>query len=278
MKLARSYPFRSMFVAPKDHVFVHWDLAQAESWVVSRLTRDENMMYSLEHGDIHADTAIDALGLWKPTKGQTRKDIPKNQRYMGKQANHAYAYRMGYKKGAEIINKRSHLPPYITVSTSQTKQHQTGWINYYNIKPWWAEIEEKLSSTRVLINCYGQVRVFYDAWGSPLFNEATAFEPQSTVADHWNGQVHPELGIEGGILGVYEKFIETKELFAIVNQSHDSMKVEVHRDIVGDILIPVTNMLQRPMIVNDQEFTIPVDVEIGERDGEMEEVDLETYA
>ena len=275
MKLESSYAFRSMLVAPKDHVLIQWDLAQAESWIVAHLTDDDNMKYSLKHGDIHTDTAIDALGLWKPAKGEERKNIPKNQRYMGKQANHAYAYRMGFKKGAEIINKRSHLPPYVTVTGSTTKQHQMKWTSYYNVKPWWKQIEDKLSATRMLVNCYGQVRTFYDQWGSALFNEATAFEPQSTVADHWNGQVHPDLGIEGGVLTVYDEFVVARKAIKIVNQAHDSMMAEVHKDIVDDIVMPITLLLRRPLVVNDMEFTIPVDCEIGERNGEFETYKLE---
>ena len=64
-------------------------------------------------------------------------------------------------------------------------------------------------------------------------------------------------------------FVETG-VFKIVNQSHDSIVADVPRECVDDVKEPVKLLLQRPLVVNGEEFTIPVDTEIGEVWGELE--------
>ena len=97
----------------------------------------------------------------------------------------------------------------------------------------------------------------------------TAWEPQSTVAYHANGMVHPELGIKGGFVEVDKQFVVT-DIMKIVNQSHDSIVADVPRNRIDDVKEPVRLLLERPLVVNGEEFTIPVDVEIGEVWGELE--------
>jgi DNA polymerase I-like protein with 3'-5' exonuclease and polymerase domains len=64
-------------------------------------------------------------------------------------------------------------------------------------------------------------------------------------------------------------FVETG-VFKIVNQSHDSIVSDVPREAVDDVKEPVKLLLERPLVINGEEFTIPVDVEIGEVWGELE--------
>jgi len=59
-------------------------------------------------------------------------------------------------------------------------------------------------------------------------------------------------------------------MFKIVNQSHDSIVADVPKVLVDDVKEPVRLLLERPLIVNGEEFTIPVDTEIGEVWGELE--------
>jgi len=59
-------------------------------------------------------------------------------------------------------------------------------------------------------------------------------------------------------------------LIKIINQSHDSIVAEVPNEMVDDVKEPVKLLLQRPLVVNGEEFTIPVDTEIGEVWGELE--------
>ncbi len=258
---------RSMFVAPKDHVLIHWDLAQAESWIVAYLANEENMKRSLKEGDIHLDTAAFALYFCE------REAVTPVMRYMGKQSNHSLSYRMSANRWMQLINKRSDRPPHVTVTLGETKTYHKSWNTYYNLRGWWSEIDHQLSIDRILVTPYGRVRVFFEAWGDDLFKEGTAHVPQSTVADHFDGAIHPDLGIKGGMLEVYNQFVKTN-IFKIVNQGHDSLTAEVHKSLTDDVIEPVTQLIRRPLIVNDEQFTIPVDCAMGEVFGELEEAKL----
>jgi len=264
----RKISIRSQFVASPGCVLIQWDLSKAESWVVAWLSNDYNMKQSLLHGDLHADTAANAL-FHVPLE-----QVTKVMRFTGKKWNHASAYRMGFKKAMAVVNAESDKPPYLVVSLQESKGFSLAWHGYYpNVKnEWWADIEHKAANNnRTLVNTYGVVHIFFERWGDELFKQMTAWEPQSTIAYHMNGMIHPELGIPGGVVEVYKQFV-MKNVFKIVNQSHDSIIADVPKQHVDDVLMPVTNLLRRPLVVNGEEFLIPVDAEMGERWGELEGV------
>jgi len=257
---------RSQFIAPKDHVLIQWDFAKIESWIVAYLADDTNMKYSLQHGDLHTDTAANALFHVEIDQ------VTKVMRYTGKRYNHATAYRMGAKKAMQVINGESDKPPYLVISLQESKDFHLAWHSYYpKIKNvWWREIEEKANDpSRTMVNTYGVVHTFFERWGEELFKQMTAWEPQSTKAYHANGMVHPELGIKGGFTEVDEQFVKTG-ICSIINQCHDSIVAEVPKVLIDDVKEPVKLLLERPLVVNGEEFTIPVDTEIGEVWGELE--------
>lgn len=282
----RKISIRSIFIAPKDKLLVSVDLSQAESWVVAYLSQEMNMQWSLNNSDIHTDTAGALFHPenycqhhWKKLPSEDRECtkcgviIDKTGRYIGKRYNHASSYRMKYPRAAQVINKDSDKPPYVVVTLSESKTYQERWHKRYPgvSQNWWPEIEYKLNQNRTLVTCYGRKRQFFQRWGDELFKEATAFEPQSTVADHFNGAIHPLLGIRGGLLQVYNDLIKpyARER-SIINQSHDSCIVEVPKSDAIDVGYQMQKLIKRPMVIKDVEFTIPVDGEIGERWGELE--------
>ena len=276
---------RSMIKASPGMTLVSCDLSQAESWIVAFRADEPNMKRALQFGDIHTETAGNALfhaGVgcnheWIiKTKGELwtcfhcKREVTKLMRYVGKRYNHASAYRMGAPRAAEVINKDSDKPPYFTVTVRESKIFSNAWHSYYNLKVWWADIERQLNETRSITTCYGRRRIFFGAWGPELLKEATAYEPQSTVADHFNGHIHPELGIRGGLLEIYRQLVKPYADRCIINQSHDSFIAEVPKKDEIEFAAQSKNLLTRPLVVNGNEFTIPVDAEYGERWGELE--------
>jgi len=118
---------------------------------------------------------------------------------------------------------------------------------------------------------YGFRRKFWGIYGDDLKKEMTAFEPQSTVADHMHGAIQPELGIRGGNLAIYQDIVlPSKGDIAIVNTAHDSVMLEVPSPLVSEIVEQVVGLLKRPLVIKGETFTIPVDAEVGERWKEME--------
>jgi DNA polymerase I-like protein with 3'-5' exonuclease and polymerase domains len=276
-----------MIRAPKGKILVACDLSQAESWIVAYKANEPSMKRALSTGDIHAESGV---ALFFPDKAGCRHTwidqpegaklciecktlIVKTARYVGKRYNHASAYRMKAPRAAQVINKDSDKPPFVTVTIKESDQFSKRWHGYYNIKPWWYSIEETLTNNaRTMVTAYGRERTFYGPWGDELFKEATAFEPQSVVADHFKGKLHPLLGIKGGLIEVYNQLVSNE--IKIINESHDSCILEVPQSIGSEICERLYYIIHRPLIVNGEQFTIPVDVEMGDRWGEMEKVQV----
>lgn len=262
---------RSMVVAPPDHMLVLFDLAQAESWAVAYLANEPTMKAVLKDGDFHRETGQKALFKKSDEEWELiEKNQRKTMRYTGKRYNHASAYRMGPTRAAEVINKDSDKPPYVTVTVAESKIFYKNWHEYYHIQGWWHEIEFQLQTTRTLRTPYGRIRYFFDPIGDELYKKATAYVPQSTIGDHLNGAVQDEVGVRGGLVEVHRHFVEPGYI-RICNQSHDSIMCEIHRNDLSDICPQIHQLLLRPLVINGEEFTIPVDCEVGERWGELKE-------
>jgi hypothetical protein len=89
------------------------------------------------------------------------------------------------------------------------------------------------------------------------------------VADHFNGKTHPELGIRGGLREVHKQLVKPYSDRKIINQSHDSAILEVPKGDAQEMLEPIMKLMLRPLVINNEEFTIPVDLEWGDRWSEM---------
>lgn len=276
---------RSMVVAPKDHVLFAADLSQAESWVVAHLANEPRMIKALKFGDIHTETA-GALFFddkfcnhtWiKQGKDKRwlceacKSEVVDTSRYVGKQNNHSNSYGIEPPRMAQTINKQSDKPPYVTVTVGQCKVYQDKWHGFYpNVRgKYWADVQEQLQRNRTLTTFYGRERTFYGQWGKELFKEGYAHIPQSTVADHFNGAMSPTTGADGGLRKVYKEFVN-KGACRVTNQSHDSLIAEIHKDLLSEVGSGILACLLRPMVINNMEFTIPVDAEVGDRWGELE--------
>jgi len=254
-----------MFVASEGNLLIQFDFKQAETWVVAHMANEPNMKHSLLHGDIHTDTACVIYNCKADA-------VTKPMRYIGKRSNHALAYREGYLMFTSSVNKESDKAPYVVITNKEGKRITETWHGYYNLKQWWGRIEYDLGQNhRTLKTPYGRIRTFFAPWGSELFKEATAFLPQSTAVDHLNGAIQPEVGIVGGLREIRRRYV-AKGACKVVNQSHDSLIIEAANGEAHNLIEPITQLLYRPMVINGEEFRIPVEVEIGERWGELEKV------
>lgn len=287
--------YRSVVCAPKGKLLVSIDLSQAESWVVAYLADERNMKFALKESDIHCQGAGAIFVLngcyhhW--IKGENRcskcgETVTKDQRYIGKRNNHASSYGMGPEKKMKVINADSDKPPYISITLQEAKEQHQRWHSFYQVTGWWEEVRWKLKNNdRTITNSYGRSRRFYGPWGDELEREAIAYEPQSTVADHFNGKVHPEYNIKGGLIEIYNELIEPffcgdiwcnhVECHKIINQSHDSCIMELPSAVAEEVGMAAMQLLYRPLVIKNEEFYIPVDGEIGERwSSEMEAINF----
>ena len=111
-------------------------------------------------------------------------------RQCGKKANHGLNYREEYKtfalvNGLDEADAKDIISAYRGEHGNSDEEDQT--VAYPGLRTWYHEIEETLrSNDRTLTNCFGQTCQFLDKWGQRLFNQATAFIPQSTVGNLTN--------------------------------------------------------------------------------------------
>lgn len=257
---------RSMITAPKGKLLVACDLSQAETWVVAWLANEQNMKHFLLTSDIHTETAREIFDKPAPL------EIIVEERYIGKQNNHANSYDMRAPRQAQVINKKSDEPPYVTVTIAQCRKYQEKWHGlFFGIKPWHNSIQYQLKTNNfTLVTPYGRSRQFFGNWDEQLWKKAYAHIPQSTVSDHFHGCVQPQLGIQGGLVEISKTVVNNE--IKLVNDSHDSCMLEVPATCAKEIGERVRQLLLRPLIISGEEVTIPVDLEIGERWGELEKV------
>jgi hypothetical protein len=250
-----------MFIAPKDHVFLQMDLSQAETWVSAHLAKEYTMIHALKEEDIHVVTAAFLFDIPKEKVG--KKSI---ERYIGKKSNHSFTYRQGPDSFTDNFNKES-VDLGISITLTQGKTYHSKWNMLYNLRPWWDEIENKLRKDRKLTTPYGRECTFFEGWGKLLFNTATAYVPQSTVADHSWGAIQPGVHDKPGGIRAISKFCKNNG-FRFVHTAYDSIMTEIPNNLVDEIAPQIYNMFHRPLVINGEEFYIPVDCEYGERYGE----------
>lgn len=260
---SKKIPIRSMYCAPKGSVLISADLSAAEAWVVAYLARDRNMQRELAEGDIHCFSACNIFDIPYDAEAKGKEkygEFPEDKRYVGKKFNHAGNYRTTPFKITEFVNKEG----IITISVADAKKFHTKWLGAFNLHNWWSEIDYIANTTKTLTTTYGFRMKFWGMYNDDLKKEMTAFEPQSTVASHMHGAIHPELGIRGGNLMIYEDIVlPSHGEIRMCNTAHDSVMLEVPFEMKDEIAAGMVKALKRPMVVKGEEFTIPVDVKIG---------------
>jgi hypothetical protein len=86
-----------------------------------------------------------------------------------------------------------------------------------------------------------------------------------------HGAIHPDVGIRGGNIAIYEDIVlPSNGDIAMCNTAHDSVMLEVPAPLVSSVVEQCISLLRRPLVIKGEEFTIPVDAEVGERWKEME--------
>lgn len=253
-------PIRSQIRAKKDHLLLSVDLSQAEAWVVAFSANEPTMKLELQFGDIHKRTARTVLNI-------LARDLTDEERYVGKKCNHAFNYKMKAPRAAEVINKEGQ----VTVSVKQTTLYRKRYLELYRIEGWWLDIENQLRQYHQLTTPYGFTRRFYNS-GEDGIKEGIAFIPQSTIADHMYGRVQLG-GSKGGLKEVESRICRGNEEIRIIHSAHDSAILEFPKSIdVKELYADVKQYLYRPMEINGEQFTIPVDGKYGERWEEFEKV------
>jgi len=178
-------------------------------------------------------------------------------RQCGKKANHGLNYREEYATFA--LTSGLDEKDAKTIIAAYRGEHgntpsEDALVAYPELRKWYHEIEESLrSDNRTLNNCYGQTRQFLDKWGQRLFNQATAFIPQSTVGNITNRAMR----------GIYHY---GNDRIALGAQVHDSLLTH-HKfssfDELADQIRFVGECFNMPITYRDVTFSLNRDVTLG---------------
>jgi len=250
-------------VASPGYCLVNFDLEQAENRIVAYIWGVQAMIEAFENGiDVHRRTASLILG--KPEgeisdvsgsaispSGEVIGPGNWSERTVGKRANHAFNYDLGYVTFA-IKNR---------MEQSMAKMIRESYFRAYNeILVGHELIRKQLGRNRTLVDLLGRKRTFLDHWGDDLFRSAYSYIPQSTVGNKVN--LH---GIEF-IYYELNKYHCARELH-LLDQVHDSacseFLVSEGIPLLGECCIRIKESLERPLTANGTEFVIPVGFSVG---------------
>ena len=232
---------RRIFTPDGEKVFVSADLSQAEAYIVAYLAGEEALIRLFETGaKIHNQVASNVFGV-------PESNITDKQYKLAKRIVHASNYGMGYNSFAKDTG----------VTTSEAKEYLKAYfVAYPRVKRWHKKVEEKVTSTRVLVTPLGRKRWFMAEDDFRLRREAYAYIPQSTVADILN-------------MGLIQLDTALPEGAELMLQVHDSVVVQCDPTQLQLVIETLKKCLTRPIQITDisgkvRTCEIPVEFEVGD--------------
>ncbi len=259
---------RKAFICNDDEVFLECDLSQAEARIVALLARDEETLHLFDTTDIHTVTSSWIFGC-KPER--TEGNVTEDKRFIGKTCRHAGNYGEGKRRLMLDVNanaRRFGIP--ISISEKRAKQI----LKIFHAKTpkiqriFHVETQAALQhNNRILVNAFGRRRQFFEKWGDPLFREAYAFIPSSSVKDHLS---QAGLRIKNRLSGL--RFIV---------ESHDSFLVRIKEIEIKEVAQVFKEEFEKPIdfsqcTLKRGSIVIPSEIKIGKNYKELHGYKLAT--
>lgn len=187
-----TYPMesREIYIPDPGHIFVGWDLEQAEARVVAVLTGDFDLLQDMEDGvDIHLKLAsqlpfgltLEELNEKKRIEG---KEFP--ERILSKTTRHAKNYKQSW-AGLKITVNKNFIDTGVGIDAKTAKILDQAYMQLHpGLETWWMEVFRNVRARGYLENGWGRRRNFLGRMvaGDNLHRDAIAFEPQSDIADN----------------------------------------------------------------------------------------------
>jgi DNA polymerase I-like protein with 3'-5' exonuclease and polymerase domains len=136
------------------------------------------------------------------------------------------------------------------------------------IKRWHKQIEQQLRrNNNVLVTALGRERKFFERWGDDLLRKATAFLPQSTIADlldtimlKWFNQHNDWTKVSS------DGYIYTGDLLGseLLLQQHDAFYTQCPKDNIHPHIDTLKECFIYPITINRHTVNIPVGIKITE--------------
>lgn len=250
------YDIRDVFIADPGHVFVGWDLEQAEARVVAHLTNDWDLIEDLAAGiDIHTKLASQLpLGMTYDELLVLVEEVGKDAckpRILSKTCRHAMNYFLTWTGLKKYINKK-YIDTGVGVTAAKSKELRKGYIDLSpGLETWWHEVYLHIREYKYMVNAYGRRRNFFGRLTETehLHRDGIAFFPQSSVHD-------------STLLAIAE-LSRTMEFGQILADMHDGGYALVPEDMKDDAVELMRTATTREMLVNKEVCMIPSEIKVG---------------
>jgi DNA polymerase len=254
---------RKAFVCDQDEVFLECDLSQAEARVVALLARDAATLILFDTADIHT---ITSSWIFNCKAERSEGNVTDDKRFIGKTCRHAGNYGEGKRRLMLDVNanaRRFGIP----ISISEKRAGEI--LNVFHARTpkirstFHLETQAALQhNNRTLVNAFGRRRQFFEKWGDPLFREAYAFTPSSSVKDHLS---------QAGL-----RIAERLQGIRFVVESHDAFVVRIKETEIPEVAKVFKEEFEKPLdfsqcTLKRGSIVIPSEIKIGKNYKELRE-------
>lgn len=258
------YDGREVCIADDGHVFVGWDLEQAEARHVAVFTHDYDLLDLMEEDsvDIHlklvSDMGIFGVETYEEAFDKCAEVIAEGKskdeyapRYLCKQCRHAMNYNLSWKGLKKRINK-DYLETGVGVNAALAKLLHSRYLELSpGLEAWWEEVYKTLIEQEYLINDFGRRRNFLGRLmkHSHIHRDAIAFRPQSNVADTTTISINRAA-----------KRMPWGQCFA---HMHDGGFFQVPEERKDDAVQIIREEMTMDIPIGSQTLTVPVEIKVG---------------
>lgn len=261
-------------------VFVFADYSQAESRIVAwRGPVPKLKLWFQQKKDVHIEVAkiiakvIQENKIKLPNNLFTKKKwyeldkSDKDERQVGKTTGHANNYGLGkdtfaFRLGLPV----EHAAVIQAIYHTQLPEIKGGY------QAW---IRRQIDTKHCLTLPQGWTKFFYDIPGDPLYRAAYAFYPQSTVGLLLTAcicgvcEIFEKVKFDGGIVWTPQRLRQCGLDFRL--NAHDAIGVVVpdDKECIDFAIKTIRENGEKPLLIGDDELTIPMDFKIGSSWGEL---------
>jgi uracil-DNA glycosylase family 4 len=251
---------RSLFMARRGSLLINADYSQAELRSIAKLSGDSGLVNIYRTGrDLHDEVSERFFG----------PDYTKENRQNVKNMNFGVAYL----QSAETFQEKHGIPK------DQAQEFiDWWWQNFTGVRAWTNKVSEQVTSVGEVVSPFGHKRRFYlfasQAAKNAAIREGINFLPQNIAA---NITLHALVELAGYFdedRNYCEGRLDSEQAQVVLNV-HDSILVNSTVEYADEAMqIMYETMVAAPMESIGWDFPYEVDIQIGERWGKMEDVQM----
>jgi uracil-DNA glycosylase family 4 len=256
---------REIYIPDPRHIFVGWDLEQAEARYVAAETRDYDLLDAMEAGkDIHSLLAPmlgltyeHVLGLVAEATAAGKSKDEVEERFLLKTCRHSMNYVQSW-MGLKMRVNKQYLETGIGITAAKAKELEAGYLDLNpGLEAWWDEIYRQIKNRGYLENSFHRRVAFYEPVRKRdhIHRSAVSFKPQSSIGDLTSLSI--------------ARVWERARWMQILLHGHDGGIYQVPEDRVEEAQEIIRTEMTQPIRAGRMAITVPVETKVGRNWKEM---------